>query len=254
MALDIGSIMEGWPYESGKLSVRRVRGCDGKDKIQLRLDLGLLQMETDGRPDGRRPYGCESYLEYYKRDLDRYRHRHGSDDGYRLDAKACDRLRSEAMMYYHRYLSEFALDEYHAVVRDTSRNLESLDLCSQYACDEADQISHERFRPYVVMMRARAKALDALKADDYAAARDAVAEGLGEIHDFAEWGGHCQEIETSAEVEVLGALLAEIDSREPVDPVSAVEAELARAIADERYEDAAEFRDQLRVLRGKLEA
>ena len=31
------------------------------------MDLGLLQMEMDGRPDGVRPEGCESWLEYYER-------------------------------------------------------------------------------------------------------------------------------------------------------------------------------------------
>ena len=43
---DIGSILDGWPHESGKISVRKIRGEEGRVKIQLRLDLGLLQMEA----------------------------------------------------------------------------------------------------------------------------------------------------------------------------------------------------------------
>ena len=32
----------------------------------MRIDLGLLQMELDGRPDGQRPHGFESLLDYYE--------------------------------------------------------------------------------------------------------------------------------------------------------------------------------------------
>ena len=249
MSLDIGPMIQGWPYEPGKLSVRRVLGEDGTEKIQLRLDLGMLQMETEGRPDGRRPHGCESYLDYYKGQLERYRRTHGGDDGFTLDGKACGRLRAEATMYYHRYIGEFALDEYQAVVRDTTRNIESLDLCSQFAADESDQVAQERFRPYMIMMRARAKAGEALARDDFAAAREGAYEGIEEIRDYAEWTGRADEIEGSPEVGVLQVLLEEIEHREPIDPVKAVESALNQAVAEERYEDAVKFRDQLRVMK-----
>ena len=32
----------------------------------MRIDLGLIQMEIDGRPDGERPEGYESLLEFYE--------------------------------------------------------------------------------------------------------------------------------------------------------------------------------------------
>ena len=38
MSLDISHILEDWPFEPGKVTARRVRGDDGRDKIQLRLD------------------------------------------------------------------------------------------------------------------------------------------------------------------------------------------------------------------------
>ena len=249
MSLDIGPIMEGWPYEPGKLSVRRVLGEDGREKIQLRLDLGVLQMETLGRPDGRRPHGYESYLAYYKARLIRHRREHGDDEGFLLNDRDCELLRNEMLMYYHRYLSEFALDEYDAVIRDTTRNIESMDLCSQYATTEADQGAQERFRPYIIMMRARARALEALRDDDFAGARRAVQTGLQEIRDYAPWEEREERSEESVEVQILETLLEEITEREPVDPVRAVEVALERAVAEERYEDAARFRDQLRVWR-----
>ena len=40
--------------------MRFVAGDDGREKIQMRIDLGLIQMETTGRPDGERPGGSTS--------------------------------------------------------------------------------------------------------------------------------------------------------------------------------------------------
>ncbi|MCE2967821.1 MAG: UvrB/UvrC motif-containing protein [Phycisphaerales bacterium] len=70
MSEDIGNLLRAWPYEPGKLNVRLIPGQDGEPKIQLRLDLGILQMHTEGRPDGQKPFGHESLLEYHEARLD----------------------------------------------------------------------------------------------------------------------------------------------------------------------------------------
>ena len=51
---DITPVLKGWDYEAGTINVRKVSGLDGSPKLQMRLDLGLLQMEMSGRPDGPR--------------------------------------------------------------------------------------------------------------------------------------------------------------------------------------------------------
>jgi protein-arginine kinase activator protein McsA len=70
------------------------------------------------------------------------------------------------------------------------------------------------------------------------------------MRSFGEEVSQLEAIENSPEVAVLRSLLEEIDQREPLDPIRAIEASLAQALADERYEDAAKIRDQLRLLRG----
>ena len=65
MSRDISRILQGWDYQVGEVAVRLVHGDDGRDKIQLRIDMGLLQMELDGQPDGSRPEGFESWLDFY---------------------------------------------------------------------------------------------------------------------------------------------------------------------------------------------
>ena len=249
MDKDISSILAGWEFEPGKINVRRISGRDGRPKIQLRLDLGVLQMDTEGRPDGQRPHGHESLLHYVRHRLSRHRLAHGSEEGFELDGRTCEQLRAETMMYHHRYLSEFALGDYSAVISDTERNLEALDLCCRHAAEEADRVEMERYRPYIVMMLTRAKAMQALQANDFDGARRAVEDGLESMQAVGDRLDPTQAIADSGEVGVLKALLEEIKRREPVDPITAMEQTLDRAIAEERYEDAARIRDQLGIRR-----
>ena len=66
---DILPLLKGWDYEPGTINVRKINGLDGKPKLQMRLDLGLLQMELTGRPDGAKPHGYDSLLDYYEEQL-----------------------------------------------------------------------------------------------------------------------------------------------------------------------------------------
>lgn len=67
---DLSDLLNQWPYEPGKLNVRVIPGTDGEPRIQMRLDLGVLQMHMEGRPDGQRPRGFESLLDYHEARLD----------------------------------------------------------------------------------------------------------------------------------------------------------------------------------------
>src|SRR5947208_4557655 len=122
MSLDLNSILKDWPHESGSIKVRKIAGLDGREKLQLRVDLGLLQMELTGRPDGRRPHGCESLLDYVEKQLGDHTRKHGTELGFQVSSSDCRSLREEAVMYYQRYLSLFVLEDFAAVVRDTARN------------------------------------------------------------------------------------------------------------------------------------
>src|SRR2546423_6742700 len=60
MDLDISHLLAQWEYKPGQVVVRKIKGKNGKEKIQLRVDLGILQMNVEGRPDGKRPLGHPS--------------------------------------------------------------------------------------------------------------------------------------------------------------------------------------------------
>ena len=251
MDQDIHHILEDWPYKPGQVTARRIRGRDGREKIQLRLDLGVLQMEASGRPDGERPHGHESLLAYQEYRLQRHWQVHDSDEGFDLDEADCELLRSEGVMYYHRYLAEFVLGEYEAVERDTMRNLRLMDFCKEHAREESDRYVLEQYRPYVLMMAARARGHVALDNSRPKAALAAVQKAIGGIEEFYESYGGREMSEKSSEIAILRALVKEIESKIPVDPVEKLREQLARAVEAEQYERAAELRDQLRALTGQ---
>lgn len=244
MNLDIGDILDGWPFEPGQVIVRKIVGRDGDEKIQMRLDLGLLQMELTGRPDGGKPHGQESLLAHYEQQLQRHEQEHGRDAGFELDEKACEMLRAEAVMYYHRYLAEFVLEDFEAVERDTMRNLRVMDLCNAYAAEQSDRYVLEQHRAYVLMMCTRARAQGALRDHRPKQALAAVRQGVADIEAFARRFGS-EAVGEPPELTILNALAREIETRIPVDPLTKLQSDLDLAIAEERYEDAARLRDLL---------
>ncbi len=251
MSLDINDILNEWLYESGKVTVRKISGADGREKIQLRLDLGLLQMEITGRPDGKRPYGCESLLDYYEQQLEQFKKERGNDKGFELDEQACERLRSEAMMYYHRYLAEFVLEDYKAVEHDTMRNLRLMDFCNAYAGEVSDRYILEQYRPYVLMMCIRARAQAALANSRPKKALEAVKNGVEQIKEFYQRFDQEKLAEGSAELAILNALSKEIESGIPVDPLTKLRRQLHNAVESEHYEEAARLRDQIGKVKSK---
>lgn len=247
---DIGAVLKGWDYEPGTINVRKISGADGVAKLQMRLDLGLLQMEMDGRPDGQRPHGFESLLEYFESLLGEHKTKHdGSELGFQLNGSQCSSLREEAVMYYHRYLSLFVLEEFPGVVRDTDRNLRVLDLCRKFGQSQQDRLVLEQYRPYITMMNARAKASILFKDKKYAEALDAVKLGLRQIKRFFRRFGQLEAYPHSNEVCVLRRFSREIRKKLPVDPMKKLERQLEKAVETERYEEAAKLRDEIAHLK-----
>ena len=85
--------------------MRKISGRDGVAKIQIRVDQGafqgILQLNLDGRPAGRRPHGQDFALDYYRDELKKYRREHGaSDKGFALDEAACRELFDEGSRLY----------------------------------------------------------------------------------------------------------------------------------------------------------
>ncbi len=250
MNFDISQLLEHWDYEPGQVVVRRFKAKDGVAKIQLRVDLGLLQMNAEGRPDGKRPFGNESLLEHYINQLEKYRSNHdGGDEGFKLKPEDCAKLQQEAIQYHHRYICMFQLEDYEAVVRDTERNLEAFEFAQLYAASEDLAWSLQQFRPQLLMMRIRAKGALALKQHDYLKVINLITQGMDEIRDFFREQGRHDLLEQSGEIQSLEIWLQEIQAKRPLTEMEKLQTALDEAVRSEDYEKAAKVRDAIRNLK-----
>jgi len=246
MSLDLNTVLKDWPHEPGMIKVRKVTGLDGREKLQLRIDLGVLQMEMTGRPDGLRPHGCDSLLSYHQ---NRAQLAEASGDNYELTPEECAELQQEGIQYYHRYVSLFQLSDYAGVIRDTQRNLDLFSFVDEHSQREEIVWNFQQFRPYVLMMNTRAKASLLLHEGKFADAMREIERGRDTIIEFFQQSNFPELATKSSEVAFLEEWLEEVSAKRPRSKLEIMEREMETAIAKELYEKAAELRDAIKVLK-----
>src|SRR6266567_4696134 len=234
MSLDLNTILKDWSHENGNIKVRKIAGLDGREKLQLRVDLGVLQMELTGRPDGRRPHNCESLLEYHQ--------------------KRAARAEQEGIQYYHRYLSLFQINDFEGVVRDTQRNLDLFTFVARHTDREEFSWALQQFRPYVPMMNTRAKASILLGQGKFAEAIAEIERGREAIVDFLQQSNFPELASKSSEIAFLDEWLEEVKAKRPLSKLEIMQREMETAIAKELYERAAELRDAIKLLKTQKQA
>ena len=255
MNRDLSKLLKEWAFQPGQINARMIQGEDGEPRVQVRLDLGIIQMFADGRPDGERPFGYPSLLEYHEAQLEQDPEPEpaGVDqtksDKLVLSPDDCRGLREEAAQFYQRYLALLVLEDYDRVVRDTTRNLRVLDLCQKHAQTEEDRNILEQFRPYITMMRSRAVASQAIKDNEPKAAIHALDEGLEALRLYFADVGKPQAFEQSTEVEMLKGMRDALVPKLPVSQKSELKQRLAKALEQENYELAAILRDELKQIK-----
>ena len=247
MEQDLSPIFERWIFEPRKPCTRRIVGIDGREKLQVRFELGLLQMEMTGRPDGTSPNGYESALDEYLDCLEAHRRNHGSDEGFRLEEGACNVLWTEGVQYYQRYICLMHLSDFEGVLRDTTHNLALLDLVRTYAANEEIKREFERSRTCVLMAHARSKGEICLQNGDSEGALEVVREGIEEIRSVANGSGDSEHPESGDALRSLEAWAEEIRRRYPVDRENSIE-QIQTAVAGKRYVQAAGFGNRLHGL------
>ena len=238
--MDITKILNEWPFDPLTVSARIISAEDGRQLVQMRVDLGLIQMEYTGRPDGYRPEGFESYLDYY-------RSLAASEKEFTLDPRQTFNLRQEGMQFYHRYLSLHQLKDYNGVIRDTRHNLDILNVIANYA-GAVDNITSQQHRPYVMMMNTSAKTMLKLEVNDKIEALRILKAGVRQIKHIYKNVLEDPQPDLSPEIFQLRELQHRItDDGVPSElPVQEkLEIELQMALLSENYEEAAILRDQI---------
>jgi hypothetical protein len=256
MSEDITKVLENWDYRLGRVDARRVKGEDGVEKLQLRIDLGLLQMNAQFRPDGKRPFGHPTLLDHFLIRLERHREKNGGeDDDFSINPDECAKLQQEAIQYHHRSICNFELEDYEAVERDTEHILELLDFVQDYAVGEDIGQSFQQFRPQTIMMQIRAVGTELIAENNYDDAIKEITDAIEELNQFYTEMGREEMVDSSMEVHSLREWLKDVEAeaieKKPMTEGEKLQHKLNKAIEQEDYEAAAKLRDQLAKLDDK---
>ncbi len=237
MSQDIDAALRDWDYKPGVVQARLVEAGDGREVIQLRVDLGVLQLETTGRPDGTRPHDCPTYFEHLQE-----RARLAPD--LVLNEEQCQEADREFLQFYHRRLCWLALRQYGRAVADADHTLAFMDFVRDHSPGEEYAQAHEQYRGFVVFHRTQAAAALAIEQGNPEAAIDALRAGLARLRDFFSAHDAEERMEDDGMVQRLRE--TERSLRQVHNIAATLEERLARAVADEDYETAAQLRDALR--------
>ncbi len=229
-------LLNDWEFDPSNLNVRLVKGKDGRDVIQMRVDMGILQLETTGRPDGALFDESETYLEYLQL-------KHLENPSHMLTDEECNEVDREFMQFYHRRICWLRLQYYFRAVMDADHTLRLMDISSEMSDDEDWGSAHEQYRPFVLFHRTQAQALGELADHTAEEAIVAINQGLQTMREFFikhEAEDHFEEDELVVRL---------IDMRESLRSEFSVgktlKEQLAAAVEKEQYELAARLRDEL---------
>jgi len=209
--------------------------------FQVRVELGILQLEADGRPDGLGFRDSTSALAWFQ----------AHPQPQLLDLAAVSAIASEMAQRRQRSLACAMLEDWPRVRRDAIDNVQALDLVSARASEPSDRDRFEAWRPHEISMRARAEATIAIAGGRRDIATAALDAGLRSVHESMKQQGHADRAATSPESMLLRMLLDALTLKLPASQRIELQARLRQAVLGENYELAAILRDELRLMEGE---
>lgn len=229
---DIWEILARWPWTEEGTRVRVLRGADGLERLQVRLECGLLQFEVAGRPDGVRPSGSESLCDALKA------------QGRGVGAIAAEQVRQECDLYEQRARAWLVLGECARAAADCDRNVQALDWALGQVDAEVEPAPLREARLNALLLRARAEVTACARAGDARGGLAAIDRALGQLERMQEGV-----TETGYGQAMLRAMRDTLLPRLPSSQRADLEERLRRAIRSENFELAALLRNELRQIR-----
>ncbi|MBN1912142.1 MAG: UvrB/UvrC motif-containing protein [Pirellulales bacterium] len=239
---DIDDLTRNWAFKPGSVTARLVQARDEREVLQMRIDLGVLQMETTGRPDGQTPGGMETYLDYLI-----FRAFHEGEH-FELTDEHCSEVDREFLQYYHRRICWLALRRFDEALADADHTLMLMDFVAAHATDSDWITSHEQYRPFVVFQRTQAVSLSCLDKEGPEASIEEIDDGIRHLRVACTvWNRDEDEDDRAAELEDMIAQLVELKEwvREHYRLGRTLDERLAEAVQREQYELAARLRDEI---------
>jgi hypothetical protein len=239
---DIDAVLRQWPFKPGVIAARSVRVADGREVLQMRIEMGLIQMETVGRPDGEHPGGMDTCLEWL------HNLAHSQGEGFVLSEPQCVEIDREFLQYYQRRICCLVLRKFAQALADADYSLSLMDFAAAHAPDPQWGLSHEQYRPFVFFHRIQAAAMVSLEDSGAEAAIETINRGLDDMRAVFVKFGVEEQFEEDELVKQLGAMKESL--REEYHVGKTLGEQLSDAVASEEYERAARIRDEIAKRRG----
>jgi hypothetical protein len=242
----IDPALKGWDFKPGVVQARIVEGPGARQVIQMRVDLGILQMETTDRPDGTRPHGSPTFFHYLQQQA-RVAKRAGQT--FVLSEEQCEESDREFVQFYHRRICWLALRNYARAVADADHTLKFMDFVRDHAPGEEYAQAHEQYRGFVLFHRTQAAAAMAVERDEPETALDAIHEGLELMRGFFAPYDAEEHMEEDGMVQQLRKMDRSLRQMHNIE--ATLQEQLQQAVDKEEYEAAAKLRDALRKRESK---
>jgi hypothetical protein len=248
MGLDLREMLAEWDCPEGDVAARIVRGRDGRDVVQLRIEMGLLQMSLEGRPDSRRHHGMTDAQEFVRHEWKTGRTK--------LEPGIWEELEREFTQYnYRRVALSAVVDELVRAERGVTarsyliRALADIDACEgiiellQMGRGDADEL--EQHLPTFAFNRARLRAQLRVTDQQFDEAVEEVSRGRQQLDALLTDAG--LEMDERSQDPGL-AYLRELEQqiRRQYGIRMTLRERLEAAVEAEDFETAAQLRDELR--------
>lgn len=248
MNLDLTALTADWHCPDDEIGARVVRGIDGQEIVQLRVEMGVLQMFMDGRPDGARFRGMPSALDFIQHELALER---------TVSATDWQELVRELQQFNYRRLAFSTLadrayeHEQHALARDyLNRDCRDIDACLTIAdlleeSRAAGVTAQTALVATLLLNRARARAGLHLIERRFDEAIDELERGIACIDDaLARAGIDPESRRKHGGIAILKQMEEQL--RRDYGVGQTLRERLTAAIEREDFETAAQLRDELR--------
>lgn len=247
MTLDLDDLITGWECPPGELRARAVGGRDGTKLLQLRVDLGVLQMFLTGRPDGQHYRGQPTVRDYVARRLQ------ARSVPTRDDWRALER---ELLQFNYRRMAfsaaaERALEDgreprarrfMRGALADIRTCLAILKLLGR--CNRRDQELYPSMRPTLVFDEARLRAQLRVVEGRYEEAVEEAESGADRLERLLDGLGYEPE-QRDADAGLRYLRTMERQLRRSYGIAHTLREQLDDAVEREDFEEAARLRDEL---------
>lgn len=252
MTLDLDELVGPWDCPQDDVAARVIQCDDGERFVQLRVDLGILQMRCEGRPDGGVYQELPTALEYV---------RHERACGAATSDDELEALERELEQFNFRRLAfssladgalrdgqqDTACEHLQAALRDIEHCLHLLRLLDTQS--ESDDESQIALYPTLVFNRARYKTRLCIVEQRFEDAIETAADGEIALRLALEKVGYDPEgVDEDPGVQYLHQLEKRLRDQHGIS--ATLSEQIDEALAREDYEQASELRDRLHSRRG----